>query len=143
MRRPGGAPFGWLEARLLNDGWLARLGTEASAVLLFLALAADRHGASFYGRDKTALLLGLDRAALDRALARLLDLGLVAHRPWSDGHPDGVWQILPLPVSPRLSRGSTSTVGAALAELRRSSYHVPLEARPERGERGGGYPPSL
>jgi hypothetical protein len=142
VRRPGGAPFGWLEARLLNDGWLARLGPDASAVLLFLALAADRHGASFYGRDKMALLVGLDRTALDRALARLLELELVAHRPWSDGHPDGVWQLLPLPAPPRPSRGSTSTIGAALAELRRSSYHVPLTARPERGERGPASSPS-
>ena len=99
VRRPGGA-FGWLDARLLRDGWLVRLGPDSTAVLLFLALVADRQGASFYGREKMAVQLGLDRARIDRALDRLLLLELVDHRPWRDGLPDGVWQLLPLPPSP-------------------------------------------
>lgn len=99
LRRPSG-PFGWLEARLLQDGWLARLGPDATAVLVLLALAADGHGASFYGRDRMAALIGIDRRAVDAALDRLLRLGLVAHRPWREGHPDGVWQILPLAPAP-------------------------------------------
>lgn len=103
-RRPGGA-YGWLDARLLHEGWLARLGPEATSVLTFLALVADRRGASFYGRDTTAMRLGLDRAALDRALDRLLQLGLVDMRPWRAGHPDGVWQLLPLPPLPVMPRG--------------------------------------
>lgn len=71
-----------------------------------LAIAADRYGASFYGRDKMALLLGLDRSAVDRALDRLRILGLVDHRPWNAGHPDGVWQLLPLPVADQAPRGT-------------------------------------
>ena len=100
VRRPGGA-FGWLDARLLHDGWLVRLGPDATAVLLFLALVADHQGASFYGREKMAVQLGLDRAEIDRALDRLLDLDLVDHRPWRDGLLDGVWQLLPVPPAPR------------------------------------------
>jgi hypothetical protein len=42
-------------------------------------------------------LLGLDRARIDHALARLHELGLLAHRPWSPGRMDGVWQLLPVP----------------------------------------------
>ena len=93
VRRPAG-PFGWVEARFLHEGLLARLGPEATAVLVLLALAADRHGASFFGRERMARALGMDRAAIDRALRRLLDLGLAAHRAWRAGHPDGVWQLL-------------------------------------------------
>lgn len=100
LRRPC-AGFGWLEARLLHDRWLERLGPAPAAVLLLLALAADERGASFYGRQRMAALLGLDRAALDQALARLLDLGLLAHRPWRKGHQDGVWQLLPVPHASR------------------------------------------
>lgn len=70
-----------------------------------LAIAADRHGASFYGRDKMGLLLGLDRVAVDRALDRLRLLELVDHRPWNAGHPDGVWQLLPLPAADQAPRG--------------------------------------
>lgn len=96
VRRPAGS-FGWLEDRLLHEGWLARLGPEATAVLVLLALAADERGASFFGRDRMAQRLGLPRAAVDQGLARLLDWGFVAHRPWRAAALDGVWQLLPLP----------------------------------------------
>jgi hypothetical protein len=116
VRRPSGA-FGWLDAHLLHEGWLSRLGPNASSVLVLLALAADGQGASFYGRDRMGVLLGLDRAAVDRALARLVELGLVAHRPWSAGHPDGVWQLLPVPSSRPRERGSAVAIGDVLARL--------------------------
>ena len=93
LRRPTGS-FGWLEDRLLHEGWLARLGPDATSVMVLLALAADGHGASFFGRERMAKALGLDRQAVDRALRRLLELELVAQRPWSQDHPDGVWQLL-------------------------------------------------
>ncbi len=96
IRQPTGR-FGWIEDRLLHDGTLARLGPEGSAVLVLLALAADRHGASFYGRERMAAQLGMSRPDVDDALRRLLELRLVAHRPWRPGHPDGIWQLLPLP----------------------------------------------
>jgi len=100
LRRRPPRSFGWLDARLLHDKWLERLGPEAVAVLALLAIAADEFGASFYLRGKMAWTLGLDLHELDRCLGRLLELGLVAHRPWSSGHPDGVWQLLPLPRPP-------------------------------------------
>ena len=92
-RRPAG-PFGWLEAELLHDGWLAEAGPEATAVLLLLALAADRRGASFFGRDRMATALGMTRHDVDRALRNLLDAELVAFRPWQPGADNGVWQLL-------------------------------------------------
>lgn len=117
VRRPSG-PFGWLDARLLRDGWLSRAGAEATAALLFLALVADRQGSSFYGRDRMAQALGLTREALDRALARLLALDLVAHRPWREGVPDGVWQILPVAPATAVPRGGQAvSVAAILARL--------------------------
>jgi hypothetical protein len=96
LRRPSEA-FGWLDAHLLHDGWLARLGPEATAVLVLLALAADRHGASFYARHTMARSLGTTLAAIDAALQRLRHLGLLDHRPWTRGCSDGVWQLLPAP----------------------------------------------
>ncbi len=89
--------FGWIEDRLLHDGMLARLGAEGTSVLVLLALAADRHGASFYGRKRMAAQLSLSRPDVDNALRRLLELRLVAHPPWRPEHPDGIWQLLPLP----------------------------------------------
>jgi hypothetical protein len=119
VRRPGG-PFGWLDARLLHDRWLASLGVDAVAVLVLLAIAADHQGASFYGRDTMAALLSLERRALDRALDRLLALALVAHRPWRPGHPDGVWQLLPVPSREQSRTDAPVSIAKLLAQhLRR------------------------
>ena len=95
VRRPL-APFGWLEAHLLHDRWLARIGPDGTAVLLLLALAADRRGASFFSRVRMADALGIDCGRVDLALDRLRELELVALRPWRPGIRDGVWQILPV-----------------------------------------------
>lgn len=118
VRAPAG-PFGWLDARLLREEWLARLGPDATALLTLLALAADRRGASFYGRDRMGRALGLTRARIDAGLARLLELRLVAVRPWRDCHPDGVWQLLPLPPPPKRSRGAPVPVDEIVQRLRR------------------------
>jgi hypothetical protein len=112
------ASFGWLDDRLLHEGWLARLEPPAIAVLTLLALAADRHGASYYGRARMAERLGMAFTQVDAALRRLLDLGLVDHRPWRHGDLDGVWQLLPLPPrveSPRVS--AAAPIGDILAQL--------------------------
>ena len=95
-RRPSGS-FGWLQAELLHDGWLAEVGPHAAAVLVLMALAADRRGASFFSRQRMAQALGLCRHVVDAALQRLLDASLVDHRPWRAGLRDGVWQLLPPP----------------------------------------------
>lgn len=116
VRRPDGA-FGWLEARLLHDEWLARCGSDACSVLLLLALAADRSGASFYGRERMAVALSLRPDELDRALRRLLELRLVAFRPWRPGHPDGVWQLVAPPAGERRGASSPVSVGEVLARL--------------------------
>ncbi|MEW5705178.1 MAG: hypothetical protein AB1781_11435 [Pseudomonadota bacterium] len=120
LRQPAGS-FGWLEDQLLHQDWLATLQPHGSAVLLLLALAADRHGASFFSRARMARCLAMRREDLDGALSRLLELGLVAHRPWRPGDPDGVWQLLPLPGKPHSAAsqrsGTTLPIGAALRAL--------------------------
>lgn len=96
QRRPIGA-FGWLQAELLHDGWLAEVGPHAVAVLVLLATAADRRGASFFSRQRMAQALAMSRHEVDVALQRLLDAGLADCRPWRPGGRDGVWQLLPPP----------------------------------------------
>lgn len=120
MRRPSDA-FGWLDAHLLHDGWLARLGPDATAVLVLLALAADRHGASFYGRQRMAVALGMSTAAIDAALTRLRSLDLVTHRPWQPGSLDGVWQLLPVP---RRDRPGERHAGPADAAQTSAPAHI-------------------
>jgi hypothetical protein len=117
IRKPQGR-FGWLDDRLLREGWLGRLGPDGTAVLVLLALAADRHGASFYGRERMATVLGMDRRDVDFALTRLVELGLVAHRPWREGHLDGVWQLLAVPrAERRRHQAEPVSIGSVLESL--------------------------
>ena len=112
-----------MEDRLLREGWLERLGSSGAAVLLLLALAADKHGASFYSRDVMARRLAMSRAAVDQGLARLRELGLVEHRPWRPGHQDGVWQLLSLaPARPVERGGGLHSVRDVLAQLGLASH---------------------
>ncbi len=80
VRRPR-EPFGWLEARLLHQGWLAEIGPHAVAALVLLMLAADRRGAAYHNRERMAQATGTTRSELDRALGELLDARLVEFRP--------------------------------------------------------------
>ena len=114
-RRPVGA-FGWLPAELLHDRWLAEVGPHAAAVLVLLALAADRRGASFFSRDRMAQALGMSHHEVDVALQRLLDAGLVDLRPWRNGTRDGVWQLLP--PAPRQQQARALQVLSAADVLR-------------------------
>jgi hypothetical protein len=116
VRRPSGG-FGWLEQRLLLDGWLRELGPKATAVLVLLALAADRNGASFFGRLRMAGALGLSCEDVDLALGRLTELGLVAHRPWRAGTRDGVWQLLGVPVKDGARSRSAVSIQEIMARL--------------------------
>jgi hypothetical protein len=86
-------------------------------VLLLLALAADRRGASFFSRVRMADALGIDVDRVDRALDRLLGLELVARRPWRPGCRDGVWQILPVERHRTMRTGKTIHVAELLRSL--------------------------
>jgi DNA-binding transcriptional ArsR family regulator len=115
QRRPARA-FGWLDAGLLHERYLMRLGPDGTAVLTLLAIAADRTGASFYGRCRMAEMLGMTPDRVDVGLERLRDLGLVEFRPWRTGGRDGVWQLMPTP----RSRSTRSGEPVAIATLLRS-----------------------
>lgn len=121
-RRPNGA-FGWLEAELLHDGWLAELGPHAAAIIVLLALAADRRGASFFNRERMAIVLGMSRHEVEVALQRLLDAGLVDLRPWRVGGSDGVWQLLPIPRRPEVKRSQQALTAADV--LRSLGFQAP------------------
>jgi hypothetical protein len=116
VRRPQ-APFGWLEAHLLHEHWLSRLQPDAIAVLLLLALAADRRGASYYSRGRMADCIGIDVERVDQALQKLLAAGLVELRPWRPGSRDGVWQILPIERCTSTRAGKTMSVADLLRSL--------------------------
>lgn len=77
VRRPS-RRFGWVDRRVLTEGYLASLGPIPVALYLVLCVVADRHGVSWYARGTLA---GWVKCPVDRirpALERLVLAGLVA-----------------------------------------------------------------
>jgi len=93
VRRIAGS-FAWIDHRLLRGGYLAVMTHPEQSLYLFLALAADRHGVSFYRQEKICDLLGLDAQAFAVARDRLVALELLAFEPYSVTSPNGFYQVL-------------------------------------------------
>ena len=88
--------FAWIDHRLLRNGYLPIMTHADQVLYLFLALAADRHGVSFYRKEKICEILGLDWGDFEVARDRLIDLGLVAFEPYCAASPNGHYQVLPI-----------------------------------------------
>lgn len=89
--------FGWVDHRLLRDGHLARLRPIEAALYMFLVLAADRQGISYYRLESIGSRLGrLSWHDIREARERLVALGLIAFAPHSAHEANGVYQVLPL-----------------------------------------------
>ena len=94
VRKIAGPGFGWIDARIRTAGWLEVMSPAVIAVYTFLCLAANRQGVSWYRRDTMWRALGLDEDELHQAIARLIELDLVAYRPFSRRASDGFHQVL-------------------------------------------------
>lgn len=102
--------FGWLDARILRDGWLTALSADDLAVYTFLCLVADRQGVSWYSRHSIRESLTLYEDEVFRALDRLEKLDLIAYRPFQRHDSEGFRQVLSVPAGgpPRLPVPSAS-----------------------------------
>ena len=72
--------FGWIDHRLLRDGYLGRCSAESLALYVLLVCAADAQGLSYYSESRMAELLGLEPAALRSCRRELIGLGLIAYQ---------------------------------------------------------------
>jgi hypothetical protein len=62
---------------------------------LFLTLAADKNGLSCWRLDRIERDMPcFERHSLWEARDRLIELDLIAFRPWRMGAPDGCYQVL-------------------------------------------------
>ncbi|MFH1436191.1 MAG: hypothetical protein ABIJ56_10790 [Pseudomonadota bacterium] len=82
--------FAYIPHRFLRGGFYAACTVAELSVYLLLVLAADRNGVSFYSRARMSLLTGLDLDRLERILASLDVMGLIARE-------DTYTQVLALP----------------------------------------------
>jgi hypothetical protein len=88
--------FAWIDHRLVRNGFLQVMTHQEMALYLFLVLAADRHGVSFYRKEKMCDALGLDFREFDIARDRLVSFKLVAFEAYTALSPNGYYQILPI-----------------------------------------------
>jgi hypothetical protein len=85
--------FAFIEHRFLQDGFLAVLSSNELLLYLFLVLAADRHGLSFYSFDRICAALQMSTDDYIEARDALIDKDLIAF----DGR---LFQVLSLPERP-------------------------------------------
>jgi hypothetical protein len=112
--------FAWIDHRLLRNGFLQVMTHQDQALYLFLALAADRHGVSFYRKEKICHVLGLDFAPFEIARDRLIGLKLIAFQPYSALSPNGFYQVLPVDEhSPDLPGEVWKALGSSKSSKRR------------------------
>jgi hypothetical protein len=89
--------FGWLDARLHKQGWLAIMTPNEIAAYTFLCLVANPQGISWYRKDRIQAAMCIHEHHLREALQSLYDLDLVAYKPFSRYASDGFHQVLSLP----------------------------------------------
>ena len=104
--------FAWIDHRLLRHGFLNVMSHPDQGLYLFLALAADREGVSFYRQEKICDTLGLEFDEFRIARDRLMDFKLIAFEPYSATTPNGSYRVLPVDGRP------PNFVSAALSAVR-------------------------
>jgi len=89
IRRINGG-FSFIPHRFLADGFLSSLGQQELLLYLFLILASDRYGLSFYSYDSICSLLQITADQYVKARNGLMEKDLIAF----DGT---IFQVLSLP----------------------------------------------
>ena len=92
VRRINGG-FSFIPHRFIADGFLASLDQKELLLYLFLILASDRNGLSFYSYDSICSLLQITADQYVKARNGLMDKDLIAF----DGT---LFQVLDLPAKP-------------------------------------------
>jgi hypothetical protein len=80
MRKALPRGFGWIDHRLLRDGYISHCSPQALALYVLLVCASDAQGLSYYSGPRIAELLRLEPEVLSGARRELLELGLIAYQ---------------------------------------------------------------
>ena len=88
--------FAWIDHRLMRNGFVAVMTHRDLVLYLFLVLAADRNGVSFYRKEKICETVSLDFSQFEIARDRLINMKLIAFENYSVLSPNGYYQVLPI-----------------------------------------------
>ena len=100
IRRIDGG-FSFIPHRFLTDGFLKALSQQELLLYIFLVMAADRYGLSFYSYDRICSCLHMTLEQYSAARDGLIEKDLIAF----DGT---LFQVLSLPASPAQRPMNTS-----------------------------------
>lgn len=109
VRRINGG-FGFIPHRFLSDGFLATLNRQELLLYLFLVIASDRNGLSFYSYDAICSLMHMTLEQYIEARNSLIKKDLIAF----DGT---LFQVLDLPAGPLKTPKSKASGSDDLAQL--------------------------
>ena len=116
--------FSFIPHRFLIDGFLKALSQQELLLYVFLVLAADRYGLSFYSYDRICSLLHMTLEQYSAARDALIEKDLIAF----DGT---LYQVLSLPASP--AQGSINTTGRQLTRCQTPAAIGPIIAQLFKG----------
>jgi len=88
--------FAWIDHRLMRDGFIEVMTHDDMVLYLFLVLAADKNGVSFYRKEKICEAVSLDYNQFEIARDRLVNMNLTAFESYSVLSPNGYYQVLPI-----------------------------------------------
>ena len=123
IRRIDGG-FSFIPHRFLTDGFLKALSQQELLLYIFLVLAADRYGLSFYSYDRICSFLHMTLEPYTAARDGLIEKDLIAF----DGT---LFQVLSLPTSP--AHGPMNTTGRQLKGCRTPAAIGPVIAQLFKG----------
>ena len=123
------ANFSWIDRRFRDKQFLGNVTLHELAVYLFLILAADKRGISFYGSEKIAALFNYLMEPVDiiRSRNALFDKGMIGFMPFKCNSTEGVYQVLPLPKSihpviPCQRGGAISSLGDVIRSFENNNF---------------------
>ena len=108
--------FGWIDHRLLRDGYLGRCSTESLALYVLLVCASDAQGLSYYSDSRIAELLCVEPSVVRSCRRELIELGLIVYQK-------PLYQLLSL--EDRLQERSDGDAGKEPSEGELSTGTVP------------------
>ena len=123
IRRIDGG-FSFIPHRFLTDGFLKALSQQELLLYIFLVLAADRYGLSFYSYDRICSSLHMTLEQYSAARDGLIEKDLIAF----DGT---LYQVLSLPASP--TQRPMNTPGRQLTDCQTPAAIGPILAQLFKG----------
>ena len=88
--------FAWIDHSITRNGFMETMTHQDIALYLFLILAADKNGVSFYRKEKICQAVSLDFSRFEIAKDRLINMKLIAFESYSVLSPNGYYQVLPI-----------------------------------------------